>query len=52
MTPEQIRIWDYLVANAQGMTHAKHIGDIAAAIGEPPYGTNNDNVRRWIKLWL
>ena len=49
MTPEQIRIWDYLVANAQGMTHAKHIGDIAAAIGEPPYGTNNDNVRRWIK---
>ena len=37
MTPEQIIIWDYLVVNAQGMINAKHIGDIAVAIDEPPY---------------
>lgn len=49
MTPEQIRIWNYLVANAQGMNQAIHISDIAQAIGVPPNGTNNDNVRRWIK---
>jgi hypothetical protein len=49
MTPEQIRIWDYLVANAQGMNRAIHIADLAQAIAEPPYGTNNDNVRGWIK---
>ena len=29
MTPEQIRIWDYLFVNTQGMINAKHIGDIA-----------------------
>lgn len=49
MMPEQIRIWDYLVANAQGMNHAIHIADIAQEVGILPNGTNNDNVRRWIK---
>ena len=49
MIAEQIRIWDYLVANAQGMNHAIHIADIAQEVGIPPNGTNNDNVRRWIK---
>jgi len=49
MTPEQTKIWDYLVANAQGMNRAIHISNIAQAIDEPPYGTNNDNVRGWIK---
>ncbi|OIP03879.1 MAG: hypothetical protein AUJ97_03675 [Bacteroidetes bacterium CG2_30_32_10] len=49
MNEEQHSIWDYLVANAQGMNNAKHIGDIAEAIGQQPYGTNNDNVRIWIK---
>lgn len=49
MKNEQIRIWDYLVTHAQGMNHAIHIADIARAIGIPPNGTNNDNVRRWIK---
>lgn len=45
MTPEQIRIWNYFVANAQGMNQAIHIADIAQAIGVPPNGTNNDNVK-------
>ena len=49
MIAEQIRIWDYLVANAQGMNHAIHIADIAQEVGILPNGTNNDNVRRWIK---
>ena len=49
MTVEQVNIWNYLVANAQGMQHAVHIADIAQGIGVPPYGTNNDNVRKWIK---
>ncbi len=49
MNEEQQRIWDYLVAHGQGINHAIHIADIAEAIGVPPNGTNNDNVRRWIK---
>ena len=49
MKEEQQRIWNYLVANAQGRNHAIHIGDIAEAIDEPPCGTNHDNLRRWIK---
>lgn len=49
MTPEQIGIWNFLVANAQGMNQAIHISKIAQEIGVPPNGTNNDNVRRWIK---
>ncbi|MCK9220825.1 MAG: hypothetical protein M0P47_12365 [Bacteroidales bacterium] len=31
------------------MNQAIHIADIAQAIGVSPNGTNNDNVRRWIK---
>ena len=42
-------IWDYLVANAQGINHAVKIEAIASAIGVPPQGTNNDNVRNWIR---
>ena len=49
MTSEQISIWNYLVANVQGMGNAIHIADIARGIGIAPNGTNNDNVRRWIK---
>lgn len=49
MNHEQQRIWDYLIANAQGIPNAIHINDIANAINVPDYGTNNDNVRNWIK---
>ena len=49
MTVEQQRIWDFLVENAQGIKNAKHINEIAKAIGVSNYGTNNDNVRYWIK---
>lgn len=49
MTPEQILIWDYLVANALGINLAKNMSTIATCLGFPPKGTNNDNVRNWIK---
>ena len=49
MTAEQMIIWNYLVENAQGVNNAEHIHDIANAIGVPPKGTNNDDVRNCIK---
>ena len=48
MKVEQTTIWNYLVANALGIEKAINIEEIASALGVPPYGTNNDNVRRWI----
>ena len=48
MTKKQIAIWDYLATNALGSNNAKKMEVVATAIGEPPYGTNNDNVRSWI----
>lgn len=35
--------------NGQGIENAIHINKIANEIGVPDYGTNNDNVRNWIK---
>jgi hypothetical protein len=49
MKPEQELIWDYLVANALGFTLAKNINTIATSLGFPPKGTNNDDVRNWIR---
>jgi hypothetical protein len=49
MKPEQIRIWNHLVENAQGMNRAIHIAVIAQQLHIPQNGTNNDNIRRWIK---
>jgi hypothetical protein len=49
MTTEQERIWQYLVENALGIANAIKIEDIATAIGVSPHGTNNDDVRGWIK---
>jgi len=49
MIPEQNAIWDYLVSHAQGINLAVHINVIAREIDVAPNGTNNDNVRRWIK---
>lgn len=48
MTNEQVAIWKYLRNNAMGLDNAKKIETIASSIGELPYGTNNDNVRKWI----
>lgn len=49
MSTEQERIWQYLVENALGIANAINIEDIAAALGILPHGTNNDDVRGWIK---
>jgi hypothetical protein len=49
MTTKQNEIWDFLVTNAVGLQNVVNIDDIATGIGEPPQGTNNDNVRNWIK---
>ena len=49
MKDEQIAILDFLKQNAMGIDNAIKIEDIATAIGVPPQGTNNDNVRKWIK---
>lgn len=49
MNQEQKLIWTYLVAHALGINNAVHINVIATAIGVPPKGTNNDDVRNWIK---
>lgn len=49
MNAEQNRIWDYLIKNALGMGNVKNISTIATNIGVPPKGTNNDDVRNWIK---
>lgn len=49
MNQEQQLIWDDLSRDALGRNNAKHIHEIANNIGVPPQGTNNDNVRTWIK---
>lgn len=49
MNDEQQRIWNCLLESGQGMDNAIHIDRIAGEIGVPDYGTNNDNVRNWIK---
>lgn len=49
MNHEQELIWEYLINNALGRNNAKHIDEIANEIGVPPQGTNNDNIRAWIK---
>lgn len=43
------QIWNYLLENGQGIANAIHIKIIAKEINIPKYGTNNDNVRNWIK---
>ena len=45
MTPEQQRIWGYMLRNALGIANAKNISTIAHSIEAPPRGTNNDDVR-------
>ncbi|HRJ76784.1 MAG TPA: hypothetical protein PLZ12_20245 [Saprospiraceae bacterium] len=49
MTIEQERIWQYLVENALGIANVINIEDIARALEISPHGTNNDDVRGWIK---
>ncbi len=49
MNEEQLQIWEYLKANSVGRDNAIHIADLANNLGFPPNGTNNDDVRRWIK---
>jgi hypothetical protein len=49
MNEEQKKIWKYLIESAQGIDNAIHIRKIAEAVGIPDSGTNNDNVRNWIK---
>ena len=49
MNNEQKLIWEYLILNALGKSNAKSIAEIANAIGAPPKGTNNDDVRGLIK---
>ncbi|MDX2047585.1 MAG: hypothetical protein SFU87_12415 [Chitinophagaceae bacterium] len=49
MNKEQQLIWNYLIQNALGKNNAKAISEIAKAIGVPPKGTNNDDVRGWLK---
>ena len=49
MEKEQQQIWDFLLENALGINNAIHIKDIAIAIGVSDHGTNNDDVRNWIK---
>lgn len=49
MNEQQKRIWKFLLENAWGMDNAISISTIAKAIPVPDYGTNNDNVRKWIK---
>ncbi len=49
MKRQQELIWDYLVKNALGENNAINISVVADDLGIPPNGTNNDNVRNWIK---
>ena len=49
MKDEQIAILNFLKREAMGIDNAVKIKDIATAIGVPQQGTNNDNVRKWIK---
>ena len=49
MNNGQLLIWDYLVQNALGRPNAIRIATIANNLDFPPVGTNNDDVRGWIK---
>jgi len=50
MTPEQKNIWNFLLEEeAFGHNNAKNISTIADAIEVPSHGTNNDDVRGWIR---
>ncbi|OWY25532.1 hypothetical protein C7N43_20235 [Sphingobacteriales bacterium UPWRP_1] len=50
MKTEQGKIWDYLLAeNALGRSCAINVPTIANALGVLPHGTNNDDVRAWIR---
>ncbi len=48
MTQEQNDIWNYLLENCLGINKAINVYDLATAVGIPPKGTNNDDVRGWI----
>lgn len=52
MTTEQTPIWQYLVVNALGRSNAKNVSTIAGVLGLQPHGTNNDDVRAWIRILL
>ena len=49
MNEKQSLIWQYLQNNAVGINNAIHVRNIADALGFPPKGTNNDDVRALIK---
>jgi len=49
MNEEQQRIWNHLREHAVGRHNAIHINDLADSLGFPPNGTNNDDVRKFIK---
>ncbi|MRT17390.1 hypothetical protein F3C99_10515 [Vitellibacter sp. q18] len=49
MNEQQESIWKFLIENAQGINNAVHIEEMAKRIEVPPKGTNNDDVRGWIK---
>jgi hypothetical protein len=49
MTQEQTNIWNCLTTHALGINNAIKVEDLANAVGIPPKGTNNDDVRNWIK---
>ena len=45
MTPEQQRIWNYLINNCIGYNNAQSVSIIAHACGYADHGTNNDDFR-------
>lgn len=49
MTSEQNDIWNYLIINCLGINNAINVSDLADTVGIPAKGTNNDDVRNWIK---
>lgn len=50
MTVEQCKIWEYLLdEKALGRSCAINVPTIANALGVLPHGTNNDDVRAWIR---
>lgn len=50
MTTEQVEIWNFLLKQkAFGRGRAENVSTIADALGVVPFGTNNDDVRGWIR---
>lgn len=45
MTPEQQRVWNYLINNCIGYNNAQKVASIAHACGYADHGTNNDDFR-------